>query len=124
MNVIDEIAAERRRQVEAEGWTAEHDDEHADGSLAKVAACYAGHSAAYCNVRLDVGMDAYRATEPSMWPGSWARKWWKPKDPRRDLIRAAALIVAEIERLDRMETKEKQVRNPPDGNRPNSAGAP
>jgi len=31
---------------------------------------------------------------------AWAREWWKPKDRRRDLIRAAALIVAEIERLD------------------------
>jgi len=29
------------------------------------------------------------------------RGWWKPKGPRRDLIRAAALIVAEIERIDR-----------------------
>jgi hypothetical protein len=27
--------------------------------------------------------------------------WWKPKDRRRDLVRAAALIIAEIERLDR-----------------------
>ena len=31
----------------------------------------------------------------------WSKDWWKPKDKRRDLIRAAALIVAEIERLDR-----------------------
>jgi hypothetical protein len=34
-----------------------------------------------------------------LWP--WHDDWWKPKDRRRDLIRAAALIVAEIERLDR-----------------------
>jgi hypothetical protein len=31
MTVIEEIAAERRRQIEVEGWTAGHDDsEHAD----------------------------------------------------------------------------------------------
>lgn len=41
MTAIDEIAAERERQKSVEGWTLEHDDEHADGSLADVAACYA-----------------------------------------------------------------------------------
>ncbi len=35
------IAAERRRQVEAEGWTPEHDDQHTRGELARAAACYA-----------------------------------------------------------------------------------
>jgi hypothetical protein len=34
-----------------------------------------------------------------VWP--WSREWWQPKDRRRDLVRAGALIVAEIERLDR-----------------------
>lgn len=38
---------------------------------------------------------------PPMWPRAWDLERWKPKDRRRDLIRAAALIVAEIERLDR-----------------------
>jgi hypothetical protein len=37
------------------------------------------------------------------WP--WEDKWWKPKDRRRDLVRAGALIVAEIERLDRLAAK-------------------
>ncbi len=36
---------------------------------------------------------------PSMWP--WAEEWWKPINPRRNLVKAAALILAEIERLDR-----------------------
>ncbi|AKQ30008.1 TPA: hypothetical protein JI225_05075 [Acinetobacter baumannii] len=27
--------------------------------------------------------------------------YWKPKSPRQDLVRAAALLIAEIERLDR-----------------------
>ncbi|PZQ21140.1 MAG: hypothetical protein DI569_12810, partial [Sphingopyxis macrogoltabida] len=40
-SAIDDIAAERRRQVEAEGWTPDHDDEHGDGSLAAAAATYA-----------------------------------------------------------------------------------
>jgi hypothetical protein len=39
-----------------------------------------------------------------IWP--WDRKWWKPTDRRRDLVKAAALILAEIERLDRATIKE------------------
>jgi hypothetical protein len=31
---------------------------------------------------------------------------WQPETPRADLIKAAALIVAEIERLDRAEGKQ------------------
>ncbi|PXB75626.1 hypothetical protein CW299_41965, partial [Pseudomonas aeruginosa] len=36
-----DVQAERRRQVEAEGWTPKHDDEHADGQMAQAAGCYA-----------------------------------------------------------------------------------
>lgn len=90
-----DVLAERRRQVEAEGWTPEHDNEHADGQLAKAAACYA------VGWKIDVyqrfGFHQYRRFQ--MWP--WHLKWWKPKDRRHDLVRAAALIIAEIERLDR-----------------------
>ena len=101
MTVIDEIADERRRQIEVEGWTPEHDDLHYDGSLARAASCYASYAAAASSLGAGVRADVYqRATPaPSNWP--WRGKWWKPKDRRRDLIRAAALIVAEIERLDR-----------------------
>lgn len=95
--VIDEIAAERRRQVEVEGWTAEHDDEHDDGSLSMAAACYAGARARRAHGASDT---------PRLWPESWSARWWKPKDRRRDLIRAGALIVAEIERLDRAAKRE------------------
>jgi hypothetical protein len=87
--VIDEIATERRRQIEVEGWTAEHDDGHQSGAMALAAGCYA----------LNAGDKASFVGVPLRWP--WANRWWKPENPRRDLIRAAALIVAEIERLDR-----------------------
>lgn len=36
---------------------------------------------------------------PRLW--AWHSRWWKPKDRRCNLVRAGALIVAEIERLDR-----------------------
>ena len=86
--VLD-VAAERRRQIEAEGWTPEHDDEHSVGELAKAAACYALVSAGF-------NPDA----TINVWP--WHRLWWKPSDKRRNLVKAGALILAEIERLDRM----------------------
>ena len=85
--VLD-VAAERRRQIEAEGWTPEHDDEHSVGELAKAAACYVLVSAGF-------NPDA----TINVWP--WHRLWWKPSDKRRNLVKAGALILAEIERLDR-----------------------
>lgn len=92
--VLGEIADERRRQVEAEGWTPEHDDEHNTGGMAQAAACYAMAARWW-----QAGWHPTSLPDHIEWP--WARKWWKPKAPRQDLIRAAALIVAEIERLDR-----------------------
>jgi hypothetical protein len=93
MSAIDDVAAERRRQIEHEGWTPEHDDKHADGQMASAAACYAiGDYDGNSCWRQDSHMRQW-------WP--WDRLWWKPKDRRRDLVRAGALIVAEIERLDR-----------------------
>lgn len=85
---LEDIAAERRRQVEAEGWTPEHDDRHRSGQMATAAACYA--------MPRD-GLPVFAVSR--FWPWTWS--WWKPKDRRRDLVRAGALIVAEIERLDR-----------------------
>lgn len=85
-----EIATERRRQIEVEGWTANHDDHHTRGEMALAAASYCLWS-----FPSRVTSDAAK----QVWP--WSDAWFKPKDMRRDLIRAAALIVAEIERLDR-----------------------
>ena len=88
MTVLDEIAAERLRQVEREGWSSDHDDvEHSNGDLAVAAAAYAR----------EAGIRG--TTKPWWWP--WAVEWWKPGSPRRMLVKAGALIVAEIERLDR-----------------------
>ncbi|GGJ13984.1 hypothetical protein [Neoroseomonas lacus] len=97
MTVIDEIAAERRRQIEGEGWSPERDDSvQSDGQLAAAAGCYALHAAG-------IRLMAHAPRAPRNWP--WHPSWWKPKDRRHDLIRAAALIVAEIERLDRAMAK-------------------
>ena len=95
--VIAEIAAERRRQVEDLDWTPEHDDdEHAEGELAFAAANYAAASGAMTRL----GATEWATTPPYLnWP--WAEDCFKPGSPRRSLVKAAALIVAEIERIDR-----------------------
>lgn len=86
-----DVLAERRRQVEAEGWSPEHDDTHSDGEIAAAAAAYAFNASIY---------DRYLAADPiGFWP--WDPAWFKPTDARRDLVKAGALILAEIERLDR-----------------------
>ena len=95
---IQDIVAERERQQSVEGWSPGHDDEHDGGELAKAAACYAAGkivSAIPTEIDPDRGAAGYR----SVWP--WDMTWWKPKTYRHNLVRAAALLVAEIERLDR-----------------------
>lgn len=88
-----DVQAERRRQVEAEGWTPEHDDQHSHGQMARAAACYALAGSSAPN-------DETAALLVSLaWP--WDEQWWKPSTARRDLIKAGALVLAEIERLDR-----------------------
>ena len=86
---MNDVLAERLRQINSEGWTAWHDDHHEHGELARAAATYALHS---------TGKHGSRALT---WP--WAPEWWKPTTRRRDLVKAAALLIAEIDRLDRLE---------------------
>ncbi|EOV6170799.1 ead/Ea22-like family protein [Klebsiella pneumoniae] len=86
-----DVLAERKRQVTTEGWTPEHDDQHVNFEMAIAGGLYA-ISAVDSHHKL-------RNSAPSAWP--WDRKWWKPDGPRRDLVKAGALILAEIERLDR-----------------------
>jgi len=98
---IEDVIAERRRQIEVEGHTTAHDDRHTKGELARAAACYcavAGNDEETRQVRLRMGW------WPSTWPWDWLQ--WKPQSRRRDLVRAGALIIAEIERLDRAKETE------------------
>ena len=90
--VLEEIARERRRQMEVEGWTEAHDDRHGDNDLARAAACYA-----LCDPETD--RVRYSSITDFVWP--WVKEWWKPTTYRRNLIKAGALIVAELERLER-----------------------
>ena len=86
------IILERTRQIEVEGWTHAHDDGHEDGEMADAACCYFRRGTAVPLPLLPNGV-------PYEWP--WASEWWKPKDRISNLIRAGALLTAEIERLHR-----------------------
>lgn len=94
---IADIAAERQRQIDSEGWSADRDDGYAVAELAKAAAAY---TLSACGFTSDAARE--------MWPRSWSVRWWKPTTPRRDLVKAGALIAAEIERLDRAALKAEQ----------------
>jgi hypothetical protein len=91
--VVD-VIAERVRQVTDEGYTPEHDDAHDDGTLSEAAAVYVLDA-------LDYGTQT--TGNLAIW-NAWGVKWFKPKGLRADLVRAAALIIADIERLDRAES--------------------
>jgi hypothetical protein len=84
-----DVLDERRRQVEAEGWTPEHDDQYTACELARAAATYATCS----------HIEQLRLCGEQVWP--WHPDWWKRGDYRRDLVKSGALILAEIERVDR-----------------------
>nr|DAU95750.1 MAG TPA: Ead/Ea22-like protein [Caudoviricetes sp.] len=84
---ILDVISERQRQRSVEGWTSEHDDAYQNSELADAAACYAIHA------------HNQGFSTPAHWP--WSPNWWKQSGARRDLVKAGALILAEIERLDR-----------------------
>jgi hypothetical protein len=103
------IAAERRRQIEVEGWDAAHDDAHAPGELAAAGSCYAMTPAWRLQGR------GGELVEPLVWP--WDSSWWKPVDNRRDLVRSGALIVAELDRENRQRKPRKADATAPSGGR-------
>ncbi len=87
------IAAERRRQQEVEGYDGAHDARHSPAELAAAGAAYA----------IDAGVPG--RPPAACWP--WDESYWKPRDLRRDLVRAAALIVAALDRLEAMRKKRR-----------------
>jgi hypothetical protein len=116
---IELIAEERQRQITAEGWTAEHDDEHKGAEMADASAVYASAAGAIARgadpIELhdssEGGWSVYIGIDAQInWP--WDEKWLKlSRDPIRNLVRAGALIAAEIDRLQRLNAED----SPPKG---------
>lgn len=106
MNGAELIVEERQRQIAEEGWLPEHDDEHKHSELAKAGAAYA------------LEVTGERIYARIIWP--WDKRYWKPtpENKIKQLVKAGALIAAEIDRLDRQRFKrlcEKAEAAPPGG---------
>ena len=83
---ISLITAERLRQVAVEGYTPQHDTDHVHGELASAAAAYA-----LAAVGDDLGAS-------QAWPFTPGK--YKPgPEPLDNLVKAGALIAAEIDRI-------------------------
>jgi hypothetical protein len=93
MTGIERIAAERKRQIEEEGFTAEHEDQWQMGELIKAAIWHL-----YPGEKKNKLQQIFR---------HWAAKGLKPSPDNRirDLEKAGALIAAEIDRILRLEEK-------------------
>lgn len=96
---VQDVLLERVRQLSEEGYDAKHDDAHTDGAIALAAAAYIG-GALKCHDGKKYGppdgqdddVDVLMALAP------WSIRY---KSPRDSLVKATALILAEIERIDR-----------------------
>lgn len=106
--ILQAITSERERQVSAESYTPTHDDEHTDESLAIAAACYASPREIRVEAR---GDSSVWFTDPWPWITGHHRgepinlgtsSMKKGKSRERQLVIAAALIVAELERMARI----------------------
>jgi hypothetical protein len=84
IRILSEVAAERQRQIDIEGWSEQHDDAHDSRELFAA-------GAAYLNPQ-----NQTRKLPPKIWP--WEAMWWKAKGYRRNFVRGMALLVAGVER--------------------------
>jgi hypothetical protein len=88
---LADIRRERTRQIEELKRLPEDDDQYTDGQMADAAAAYA------------LVRTSGLAFAGDVWP--WGAGDFKDSGERRNLVKAGALIVAEVERLDRAEAR-------------------
>lgn len=113
------IADERIRHQAVEGWTPEHDDAHDIGELCSAANAYL--FAGDCIANAARFNPKYKCTAKSIteeilnndklvsWP--WDEEWLKVSDdPVRNLVKAGALIAAEIDRLQRAAQRKENMK--------------
>lgn len=102
MKAVELIKAERERQISEEGYSVQHDDMHNGHQIAMAAATYAwpGMRKITTHISDDCGGCSVILDRSVLWP--WQALAYKPERERlRELVKAGALIVAEIERLQR-----------------------
>jgi hypothetical protein len=93
-----QIAIERARQKSVEGYDQTHDIMHPTDEFCRAAIAYAVH---------DVSVIPSKGSVEGWWPEKWNAEMFKPKDRKRNLVRAGALIAAAIDRLQYEETDEQ-----------------
>lgn len=99
---LNDVIAERERQLNSENYSLANDDMYEQNELVRAAASYTNHVVGRSWI-FERTPDLYQAeVAPDFWP--WKDEFWKPKSPRQDLVKAAALLLAEIERIDRSST--------------------
>ncbi len=117
MTGAEQIATERQRQIDDEGYTPEHDDEHEDGSLAMAAICYAAPTKVYRFS--DDFAQLLQFRDPWPWTIPHDRRYrmgerrenpgnvlpdpdtYTDAERMELLVKAGALIAAEIDRIER-----------------------
>lgn len=104
MTGIELISKERIRQVEEEGWSPKHDATHPDMTLAIASASYILDIASKSKDWSEGWRNRFLDASESIWP--FDEEWFKPThdDPIRQLVKAGALIAAEIDRLQKVLT--------------------
>jgi hypothetical protein len=98
---VELITEERNRQEKEKWYWPSHDDRHTRFTLTRAAMSYAAVVGA-------PDREAKKLSESAP-TDDWPVKWkWKPSDdPIRNLVKAGALIAAEIDRLLRLNEREK-----------------
>jgi hypothetical protein len=124
-----DVLLERERQITVKGWNLSRDDEHAVGELAEAAACYAHTAFGVAFIAHQQGLpeedrcvNLSEVPAPDKWgppegrdesldlSWPWIPMAWKPaSSSRRNLVKAGALIQAELERMDRVDAKKSEV---------------
>lgn len=117
------IVNERKRQIEKEGWDAEHDKEHSEQELAWAAVCYAAPTTVTASKFKKMGQwncgcrswgecccdyfykEFENALDPWPWDGEWDKR--EKHDRLRQLAIAGALIAAEYDRIARWQADER-----------------
>ncbi|MDY6893802.1 MAG: hypothetical protein SVO01_00065 [Thermotogota bacterium] len=95
---IKKVVSERFRQIQIEGWSKDHDSQHYPSELALAGMLYV--SDAIKNMEaIENGLCTFKNNAPENWP--WSERWWKPtpNTPSRQLEKAAALLIAAIDRF-------------------------
>lgn len=103
--VLADIDLERERQI-SKGYNSDHDDRDVKGNHARAAAYYA--AAGYAQRSMQV-----QADDAELFANAVSSGYPWPEDtkaveasPRENLVKAAALLIAEIERIDREEASQ------------------